>query len=507
MLIAPQVNFPKSVLYLFGFLSSAFIAASGALAAVTISTATTQNMSCSGGVCSPTAADAVLNVTDLTTMLASGNVTVNTGSGSLAQQVEDIIVAGSFNWASANSLTLDAYRSVTVDQAVAVNGAGAVALTTNDGGSGGALSFQSGGSISFLGTSNTLAINGSTYTLENSIAALAAAITSNPAGSYALAGNYNASQDGTYPQSPITATLTGTVEGLGNTISNLFITAASGQQNIGMFENVGTTGAIENMLLNNIGYTTAHSEPEGVGGLAASNAGLLFNDSAQGTITAERASGGGLVGSNTGTVSFSSASVTVKADYAGGLVQENYGTVSLSHAEGLADGKDVGGGLVATNYGLVSQCFATGHVKGEKATVGGLAGFNDGSGSLGQIENSYATGAVSAEFRSAVGGLIGANSTAAVSASYSTGRVSGGSESNVGGFAGLDDGYSIADSYWDTTTSGTTDGVGGGNVSGLTGETTHKLKAGLPAGFDPTIWAESPSINNGLPYLIANPPQ
>ena len=29
---------------------------------------------------------------------------------------------------------------------------------------------------------------------------------------------------------------------------------------------------------------------------------------------------------------------------------------------------------------------------------------------------------------------------------------------------------------------------------------------GLPAGFDPAIWAQSKSINNGFPYLIANPP-
>ena len=29
----------------------------------------------------------------------------------------------------------------------------------------------------------------------------------------------------------------------------------------------------------------------------------------------------------------------------------------------------------------------------------------------------------------------------------------------------------------------------------------------LPAGFDRRIWKENPSINNGLPYLIANPPQ
>ena len=33
-------------------------------------------MSCSAGVCAPTATDAVLNVTDLENLLASGNVSV-----------------------------------------------------------------------------------------------------------------------------------------------------------------------------------------------------------------------------------------------------------------------------------------------------------------------------------------------------------------------------------------------------------------------------------------------
>ena len=28
----------------------------------------------------------------------------------------------------------------------------------------------------------------------------------------------------------------------------------------------------------------------------------------------------------------------------------------------------------------------------------------------------------------------------------------------------------------------------------------------LPAGFDPAIWGQNASINNGYPYLLANPP-
>ena len=43
-------------------------------------------------------------------------------------------------------------------------------------------------------------------------------------------------------------------------------------------------------------------------------------------------------------------------------------------------------------------------------------------------------------------------------------------------------------------------------IPGITGLTTAQLQSGLPAGFDPSIWAESPNINGGLPYLITNPP-
>jgi hypothetical protein len=83
----------------------------------------------------------------------------------------------------------------------------------------------------------------------------------------------------------------------------------------------------------------------------------------------------------------------------------------------------------------------------------------------------------------------------------------------VGGSLGLDvtGGADLSDLYWDTTTSGITNlSQGAGNIAndpGITGETTAQLQATLPAGFDPTIWAENPSINGGLPYLIANPPQ
>ena len=72
-------------------------------------------------------------------------------------------------------------------------------------------------------------------------------------------------------------------------------------------------------------------------------------------------------------------------------------------------------------------------------------------------------------------------------------------------------GGSVTNDYWDLDTSGITDpSQGAGNIPndpGITGLTTQQLQSGLPAGLDPAVWAEDPNINNGLPYLINNPPQ
>ena len=448
-------------------------------AAVTISSGATQNMNCVAGVCTPTAANAVLNVNDLTTMLGSGNTAVNTGSGSLAQQVDDIIVAVGFNWTSASSLTLDAYRSVTVNQAVADNGSGAVSLVTNDGGSGGALSFGPTGNLSFLGTTNSLVINGTSYTLENTLTALAAAIASNPAGAYALANGYNASHDGTYSQSPVPTTFTGTFEGLGNTVSNITLNNAGKKNNVGgMFAEIGPNGTVNDISLTGLDMNADRSRSAG-GLVGADSQGFLSGIRVSGKIKGGGLTGvGGLVGSNDGTLNNSSATVTVQS------------------------GKSCAGGLVSANYFMITNSFATGAVtSGAVAAAGGLVCAN-----LFEITNSYATGSVKSGTGSNVGGMVGGND-GEITTSYSTGRVSAPPKSTVGGFVGLNDvNTGITGSYWDTKTSGTDVGIGSGSTSGATGLTTKQFKAGLPSGFDPTVWAQSPSINKGFPYLIANPP-
>src|SRR5580692_2661972 len=126
--------------------AAAAIAPSFAYAAVTISAAATQNMSCSNGICAPTASDAVLNVTDLENLLASANTEVTT-TGSGGVQAGSIDVDAPLSWSAANTLTLDAYDSIAVGKAVSIAGPGGLSLVTDDGGSGGLLSFGRKGSV------------------------------------------------------------------------------------------------------------------------------------------------------------------------------------------------------------------------------------------------------------------------------------------------------------------------------------------------------------------------
>jgi hypothetical protein len=478
--------------------------ATGAHAAVTISMAATSNMDCVSGVCTPTAKDAILNVNDLTTMLANGNVEVNTGSGKLAKKIEDIVISDGFSWASSNSLTLDAYRSIVVDKAVSDAGSGAVALTTDDGGSLGTLSFGPKGSLSFLSPSNSLTIDGNAYTLANSVSALAADIAANASGNYALSASYNAKQDGTYHIAPVATTFEGNFNGLGNTISHLSIHGMSDGLNLGLFAEIGTTGTVDSIRVTNaaiVGKANSFA-----GALAGLSYGTIFDSFAEGSASGYAGKDvgrfGGLVGSNRGTLDLTGASVAI--DVRG---KSQAATAYL-------------GGLVAENLGTIEQSYATGAVTASSGvtagpTAGGLVGFSAESGPLeGIIDNCYATGAASVGKDGYVGGLVSVNGFT-ITNSYSAGAPVGGAGSYIGGSLGFDEGamYGATESgiYWDTTTSGITNlSQGAGNIAndpGITGETSAQLQAGLPAGFDPTIWAENPSINTGLPYLIANPPQ
>jgi hypothetical protein len=531
--------------------------ASGMRPAVTISTAATKDMALNNGVYSPTGSGAVLNVNDLMTALNAGNLEVTTGS-----QHGDIAVEASFHWASANALTLDSYRSIRVDQPVTDAGTGALTLTTNDGGTNGHLQFGTGGNITIWALTNALTINGKPYTLVNTVASLASAIAANPAGNYALAASYDAKVDRTYQQDPITTPFEGRFEGLGNAISHLSI-GVSGV-NVGLFSMINETAVVSNVHLQDVSVAVTQG---GGGALAGSSNGILYGDEVSGKVVANYNSSlggligtgsgliencastavvigrlqlgvsiigglagyfsgqiddsyssgavksgdnssdvGGLVGISTGPIRHSHASGNVSGPFStlhyGGLAGLAQGPISDSYATGNIDGGSDGvGGLVGSASGSITRSFATGKIRTSNASIaGGLVGSTDES----PITDSYATGGIE-EGTIISGGLVGAILHGSASNSYATGKVF---EAGQGGFAcTLLDRATVRNDYWDTTTSGTVHGVcKEGNVDGVAGLTTQQLQSGLPAGFDPKIWAQDRRINHGFPYLIANPP-
>jgi hypothetical protein len=503
------------------------LTAGSAQAALVISNNATKNVSCSAGVCTATHSYAVMNVGDLTSMLASSDVTLVTGS-----MAEDVDSKVAFSWASAHRLTLDAYDSIIVEKPVTVAGPGALTLRTNDGGAGGNFLTQSPGRIAFWDTSSSLVINGLTYVLVPDIAALSQDVASNRWGRYALADNYDATTDGVYASSPVLMRLQGAFEGLGNRISNLSVVLPQpGKENAGLFSEIyGAT--VENLTMTNSTVENLGRNHR-TGILVAYNLGTIKNVHVGGKIVVRDISKvGGLVGFNIGTIVLSSSAGVVDSgngSVAGGLVGESEGPILNSHstAKVSISAKNIStttgrgaGGLVGLDYGAISDSWASGDVSisggeaGQVTEAGGLIGASL-SGST-AISNSYSTGAVSVSM-GGVGGFIGggffgSNANSGLIDCYSVGAVSGTPSSTVGGFVGeADTSEPISDVYWDLETSGVSDpSQGAGNIAnfpGITGLTDTQLKSGLPAGFDPSIWRQNPSINKGYPYLIANPPQ
>jgi hypothetical protein len=484
-------------------------------ASITISSNSTKNVVCSGGVCASTVNNGVLNVSDLQNLLASGNIkVVSTGSG---HQTGDIKITAALTWVSSNTLTLDSYHSIIVNKPVTVTGAGGLTLVTNDGGTGGTFSFGPKGKIGFWSLSSSLTINGAAFTLENNLPQLGQDAGLNPAGNFALATDYDASADGAYPFAPIDGrALTGTLEGLGNQISNLSVVDTNRNDRVGLIWSIGEGGTVQNIRL--VG-AAIHGRGR-VGSLAGENDGVVFGVTASGTVLGSAGSYiGGLVGINGGTISYSSAASEVsgggktKGAIIGGLVGYNVGAIANSFATGNvtdANGSTIGG-LVGENGTTIAVSYASGAVSsGDGSCAGGLVGLS-GGGHLTAISDSYSTGSVTAGANSNVGGFA-CERVYKIANSYSTGQITAGSGSTIGGFVGHDDNSfgNIANAYWDTTTSGIANSSqGAGNISndpGITGLTTVQLQAGLPTGFDPSIWNESSTINRGLPYLLDIPP-
>ena len=489
-------------------LFAASMAALPANAALTISNKPTRHIDCIGGTCMATAANANLNATELANMLDTERVSVEGVQG------EDIQIGAAFSWTSDRGLALISHHSVIFNQPVTVAGPGGLSLTTNEqNGVGGVLTFGAKGAVKFWDTSSGLIIGGQHYTLESDIGTLASDIAARPHGDFALANSVNLKGQ-SFIDAAITTMFTGQLEGLGNTISKLraetFINGFAG-----LFENMA--GSVENLHLSKARIKGKRFAT--VGGLAAVCGGTIFNVDVEGQFRVNSAGTvGGLCGTSSGTVAGSHASGIAEGmgswghgqpgtkivgglvgTETGGSIVNSYSTVQISTGQTWSVG-----GLVGENHGTVSSSYASGAVFGDaNSLVGGLIGSNAGA----SVADCYASGAVTGAVDTTVGGLIGLNN-GAVATSYSSGAVASGSGNAVGGFVGNDAGTpDLTDTYWDITTSGQSHGAGNTtNDPGITGLTTEEFQAGLPAGFDPAIWAEAADVNGGLPYLLALPP-
>jgi filamentous hemagglutinin family protein len=329
----------------------------------------------------------------------------------------------------------------------------------------------------------------------------------NRSATYALSQNIDASttatstdvwgSSGFIPIGNSNIAFTGTLDGLGHTISGLTINLPSNMY-VGLIGLAGTGSVIEELGIVggsitgssyvgalvgqssgtvSIGYSTASVTSTGnyVGGLVGNNYGTVSDSYAMGPVTATGGYIGGLVGKNQGTISSSYATGGVSAgnssayvsggQYVAGLVGWNQGTVTNSYATGQVTGAGgYVGGLVGENQGTVSTSHATGNVtdtgngSSTGGYVGGLVGQSDGT-----VSTSYATGNVSGTGARGpvnyVGGLVG-QSEGSVSNSHATGQVSG-NGGYLGGLVGYEDEGSVSNSYATGQVTGTGDYVGG----------------------------------------------
>jgi len=430
----------------------------------------------------------------LSTNLSGGNIEILSSSGSSGTN-GDIFVNDSITW-DANKLTLNAWRNIEINSELFGSGSAQLALYYGQGAvaADNTSTYSINAPVNLPAGENFSTRLGSdgvekTYYVITELGDAGSAtgedlqgMSGGLAGYYALGSDIDASDTATSewgaggfdPIGYASYKFTGNFDGLGHTITDLYINRPSTRL-VGLF---GDTDAadIRNVGLEG-GSVTGNSL---VGGLVGDNYNnsTVSNSYATGSVTGDDYVGG-LVGRNqdSSTVSNSYATGSVTGvEHVGGLVGHNYkdSTVSDSYATGSVTATDTVnnrvGGLVGNNddSSTISNSYATGSVDGTGNLVGGLVGYNYDSST---ISNSYATGSVTGD--EYVGGLVGYNySSVTVTNSYATGAVEGTGD-YVGGLVGYHVSGTITNSFWDKETTGQT--TSAGSLAAF-GKTTEDMK-------------------------------
>ncbi|HEP1044685.1 TPA: filamentous hemagglutinin N-terminal domain-containing protein [Serratia marcescens] len=215
-----------------------------------------------------------------------------------------------------------------------------------------------------------------------------------------------------------------------------------------------------------------------IGGLIGDNYGNLTNADVESEVYAGKASvAGGLVGrNNEATLTHAKAQGTLSGVFSrtlGGLVGENNsGTLKNVSADTDVNGGNDAyiGGLVGHNrYGLITQATALGTVSAAaNSRVGGLVGSNE----QGTISDATANVTVTGGSDSQVGGLVGYNK-GIITQVKTLGNVHGGTGSDVGGIVGLND---LASTLERASASGDVTGDAYSAVGGVAGRNGGTLR-------------------------------
>ena len=474
----------------------------------------------------------VINVATLQTALANGSVQISTGASDSAGTGGTITVASNLTWLGrGTNLTLTAAKGIVIGATVTDGSLGTLTLTAGDSYG---LTFTNGGKIdlptNFAATglpASHLTINGTNYTLVNSMDGLAALQGSS--GSFAIASDLASSQAYT---SSVIATFQGRLEGLGHKISNLTINATAPTLGLigsatgatisnltldggsvinnftGSASNTGTGTLIGSGTNNSVTDVTSSVDVAGgttkTGGLIgyANDTNISFASTSGAVNGFEMV--GGLIGSFAAsseavviTDSSSSSNVVGSGRFVGGLIGfASWGTVQHSQASGPVSGARGVGGLIGSGVSdlTLSDTHAYGPVTGIAAT-GGLAGallnvtVSD-SGSEGLVQQANATSTSNSSF----GGLVGTLSNGALKNVYSLSNVEAPAVLQVGGLVGVLFGGSIDSS----SASGAV--VGASRVGGLVG---YQTSSGTISNSSATGMVSGTSSIGGLVGLLA----
>ena len=258
---------------------------------------------------------------------------------------------------------------------------------------------------------------------------------------------------------PIKEFADGTFDGAGHTISNLIISAASG--NAGLFAETRSRAVIKDIILHNVSVTLTGGSYAGVGGLIGKITGptTIQGCGVSGAVTYS-GSPCGYVG---GLVGYFNGNCTIKESYSQATIK-NENSNSSSTAGGLL-------GKTGNYYTLsVTDCYASGDVTAAGGRAGGFTGdVYCSNGYKHTYTNCYAAGKVTAPADKGFG------------FAYSSART----------------GYSFTKCYYNNTANG--EGCNQKDTT-ITGKSADELKA-LAGELGEAYQKDAASINGGYPIL------